>query len=108
MTGPRIDVDCIVLHIDTLQSSSILGALDNRDGNQVIIENVVDFVYMLFRKVSIASFFSSPPPCANAGRFMTLLALKTFQRHVSVNHLAARDRHGDKDRGVLVGLGLGL
>ena len=36
VTGPRIDVDCVVLHIyiiiyhdiDTLQSSSILGALD--------------------------------------------------------------------------------
>ena len=29
MTGPRIDLDCIVLHIDTLQSSSILGAYDS-------------------------------------------------------------------------------
>ena len=28
VTGPRIDVDCDVLHIDTTQSSSIHGAYD--------------------------------------------------------------------------------
>ena len=28
VTGPRIDEDCNVLHIDTIQSTSILGALD--------------------------------------------------------------------------------
>ena len=32
MTGPRIDVDLCVLYVDTLKSSSILGAFDRLAG----------------------------------------------------------------------------
>ena len=31
VTGPRIDVDCNVLYVDTIQSSSIHGAYDLRE-----------------------------------------------------------------------------
>ena len=37
MTGPRIDVDLCVLYVDTLKSSSILGAYDTRMGEPPIL-----------------------------------------------------------------------
>ena len=36
VTGPRIDVDCNVLYVDTIQSSSIHGAYDS-----TIVQTVV-------------------------------------------------------------------
>ena len=40
MTGPRIDVDCNVLYVDTIQSSSIHGAYDS--ATAAAVEDDVD------------------------------------------------------------------